>query len=222
MKPIDILDEIIGNPIKVKILRHLVKGFEGRTGRALAQIANVSPPTALKPLEELLREGILTKMVIGKSHSFSLNRKNIVVEKGIIPLFRLEANLLKELAEKLKKSLPKEIDTAVWFGSIARGEATSQSDWDILILCPHPTITEKIHQQLLNKIPEWSVQFSSRLDIQVMTTKVFQTKFLQGNSFARNVYEDYSHSQIDNPLFGESLTILLGGRHDKKNPNRAR
>lgn len=222
MKPFNILDEIIGNPIKVKILRHLVKGFERRTGRSLAQIAKVSPPTALKPLEELLREGILTKMVIGKSYSFSLNRKNIVVEKGIIPLFRLEANLLKELAEKLKKSLPQKIDTAVWFGSIARGEATHQSDWDILILCPNQTMADTIRQELPDKTPGWGAQFSSHLDIQVMTTDAFRTKFFKGDSFARNVYEDYSHSQIDNPLFGESLTILLGDRYDKKNPNRTR
>lgn len=212
-----IIDEILGNSIKVKILRYLTLGYEGKTGRELARIAAVSSPAILKPLHDLENQGIITKKIVGKSHSYYLNKSNIVVSKGIIPLFRLERNLAEELGALLQKAFSQKIISAIWYGSLARGTADLQSDWDILLLCSNLSNKKKISEKLIDKTIEWSKLFSSHLDIKVMTVEEFRNKFLKGNSFVHNVYRDCLNSQMPNPIFGESLTILLGKQHDKEN-----
>lgn len=212
MQPAKIIDEILGNSIKVGILRCLTLGYEGKAGRELARILSVSSPGILKPLQDLEKQGIITKKVIGKSHSYHLNKDNIIVSEGIIPLFQLERNLLTTVANKLKKQLPKTIDSAIWFGSVARGSADAQSDWDILLLCRNEKTVKKSLEILYKNSPFWAKKYSTRLDIQTMTTKAFCKKFHSNHPFAKNVYQDYIHSKVPNPLFGESLILLLGGQ----------
>lgn len=213
MKPFDILNEILGHPVKIKVLRHLLLGFETHTGRDLASMAKVSQPAVLKPLQDLVSQGILRKTVVGKSYIYQINKNNRVVAQGLIPLFRLEAKLLDLFGKELQGALPKNIDTAIWFGSVARGTATEQSDWDILLLCPDKKTIQKAQAVIDDKGVEWSVQYSTHLDIQARETQKFRQQFRSGRSFAKNVYEDYIHSKVPNPLFGESLTIILGGRN---------
>jgi predicted nucleotidyltransferase len=209
MKPIEILDEILGNAIKVKILRNLAVGYEAKTGRALAKIASVSQPAALKPLQELVDQGILIKTIIGKSHCYNLNKKNILVTEGLHPLFQLETNLLQTFAEILKKSLPVKVNSAILYGSVARGSATHQSDWDVLLVCPDDETAKKILTTLPKVVIELTALFSSNIDIKVMTTESLQNKFISGESLALNIYEDFINSKVQNPLFGNSLTELL-------------
>lgn len=209
MKPIETLDKILGNTIKIRILRHLATGYEARTGRALADIAKVSQPAVLKPLRELEEQGIVAKAIVGKGHSYSLNQKNILVTEGLLPLFRLEADLLQRFATALKEGLSYEIDSAVLFGTVARGVATHQSDWDVLLLCPSSKTTKQIMQELPDKISEWATKFSSNIDIKTMTTDAFKKKFLSGDTFVHNIYQDFINSRVQNPLFGQSLTELL-------------
>ena len=78
MNPINILDEILSHPVKIKILRYLIHGHETPTGRELARIANVSQPAVIKPLVDLVSQGILGKTVVGKSYVYRINEKNIM------------------------------------------------------------------------------------------------------------------------------------------------
>lgn len=210
MQPIDILDKVLGNTIKVRILRRLACGFDGQTGRALARMISVSSPAVLGPLQELVSQGILVRTIVGKSHTYRLNRPNILVNRGLIPLFRLESELLQKLGAFLEKKLPRKVETAVLYGSIARGEAGPDSDWDILLLCSSAKVAKKMNNELPDKTTGWDLYFSSPLDIKVMTTAEFRKKFKAGDRFARNIYQDYLDSRVSNPLFGKSLTELLG------------
>lgn len=220
MQPVKIIDKILGNPIKVGVLRCLTLGCEGKAGRELARILSVSSPGILKPLHDLEKQGIIKKRVIGKSHSYFLNKNNIIVSKGIIPLFQLEKKLLATVAFELKNQLPKNIDSAIWHGSVAKGTAHAQSDWDILLLCRDEKTVKESLEILYQRSPLWATKYSTRLDIQAMTTESFRKKFRSGNAFAKNVHEDYIHSKVSNPLFGESLILLLGGQNDKKDTDK--
>lgn len=209
MKPVHTLDEILGNAIKIKVLRELITHREAKTGRALAKIISVSPPAVLKPLQELVNQGIFIKQIVGKSHLYHLNKNNILASKGLIPLFQLEAALFSELAKILEKELPYKVDSAILFGSVTRGRATHESDWDLLLLCDRENIVKKLLEELPLRKTEWGNPFSCNLDIQVMTIRDFKKKFSSGDAFAQNVYQDYVKSQIQNPLFGKSLLEIL-------------
>jgi len=208
MNPFDTFDEILGNTTRVRILRFLTMGYAG-TGRALARMAQVSQPTILGPLHELAEQGIIEKRVIGRSHSFKLNSKNILVQKGLLPLFQLERNILEELRNTLQSALQKDVVSAVLFGSLARRESTASSDWDILLLCKDIKARERIHNRLQEHAVTWTTQFSTHLDIHVMVAAEFRGRYRRGDRFAKNAYEDFIASKTINPLFGQSLSQLL-------------
>lgn len=210
MKPIDFIDEILGNAIKVKILRYFITAGEAKTGRALANILGVSSPAALDALNHLVRQGILIKTIVGKSHHFELNKRPIVVCNALIPLFQFEREFLDEIGKQIQSSLPFPMEAALIYGSLARGTAGSHSDWDILLLCKNKNDKEKIRDILPSKAMEWAKEFSNPFDIKVLTTGEFKNRFRRGDTFARNVYEDYIHSKIKNPLFGKSLIEIMG------------
>lgn len=220
MKPIEIIGEILGSPIKVRILRHLAQGYEGQTGRRLATIARVSQPAVLQPLDDLVAQGILDKKVVGKSHLFTLNRKNIFVEQGLLPLFQLEKNLSSKLGEIIQTVFPTQIVSAVFFGSVARGEAEAQSDWDILLLCPDKKAEQSVLQQLTDHVQNWSIKFSSPMDVKIMTVQKFREKFLSKDPLVHNIYDDYITSKCTNPIFGESLIEILGRTNDQKDSHK--
>ena len=205
------LDEILGSLGKLRILRHLAAGHQEKTGRQLAKIARVSQPALLPPLRDLVQQGVLEKKIRGRSHVFTLNRKNILVEKGLLPLFNLEANVLEELKQLLQDTFGETgIDSALVYGSIARGEATPESDWDILLLCSNARKVKKINQLLPKYLVEWSTLFSTPLDIKAMMTTQFRNLFERGDKLSKKIYDDFLNSQIPNPLFGRSLTEMLG------------
>lgn len=217
-----ILNEILGSSVKVRVLRCLALGCDGKTGRELARIAKISSPAILKPLHDLENQGIVTKKIAGKSYCYYLNRNNIIVSEGIIPLFQLETNLSEKLGSLLQESFSNKIVSAVWYGSTAKGSAGPQSDWDILLLCADVSVKQEILEKLAANIIEWSKLFSSHLDIKAMAVDEFRNKFLKGDAFARNVYNDYLNSQITNPIYGEPLTMILGGHSDQKNSDKNR
>ena len=103
-------------------------------------------------------------------------------------------------------------------GSRAVGDFKPQSDWDILLLCPDEKTIQQSQSVIDNKGVEWSSRYSTRLDIKIKKTKSFLkelrydlTKLSDDEvTFSKCVYEDYIRSRVQNPLFGESLTKLLG------------
>lgn len=217
MKPFDFIDKILGNAIKVKILRYFIATHEAKTGRGIANILSLSPPAALDALNHLARQGILIKTVVGKSHHFALNKRPLVVRKALIPLFQFEKHFLEKVGKRIQSALPLSVEAAVLYGSLTRGTAEPQSDWDILLLCTNGKDKEVIGEVLSLKTIEWAKEFSNAFDIKVLTTKEFKNRFLRGDAFVRNIYNDYIHSKIKNPLFGKSLLEIMGEKNDKKN-----
>jgi len=210
MNPFHTLDNIFNNVIKVRVLRHFSIGFGGETGRELAKVALVSQAATRKPLQELTETGILTRKIVGRSHSYTLNKKNIVVLRGLLPLFQLEANLLRELGRLLEKECAGLFDSAILFGSLARGEATAESDWDVLILCKDSNAETKILKKIEAKRYQWNLLFSSSIDFRVSITKAWKEKLLNKDDLAQNIYNDYIASPHINPLCGKSLLEIIG------------
>lgn len=212
MNPNEIIDKILGHRVKVKLLRHFVLDATAqKTGRELAHLAKVSPPTLLTHLQELILEGLVTKTVIGASHTFRLNRDNIFVRDYLVPLFEAESkNIVLQFGNLLTGSLPtKGIESVLLYGSIARGESNSQSDWDVLFLCSSLSDKETIQKALDEALPALRAQFSSTIDIKIFLVDEFCRRYIEGDRFASAIYDDVLSSRVPNPLMGKSLTEIL-------------
>lgn len=109
----------------------MITNTDAKTGRALARLALVSPPTIFSSLEDLVKEGILTKTIVGKSHTFKINQKNWLVKNTLIPLFRAEKNLIPAFGKFLSDHLDKKnIETIFMYGSLAKGKP----QWNLVFI----------------------------------------------------------------------------------------
>ncbi|MCX9012365.1 MAG: nucleotidyltransferase domain-containing protein [Candidatus Methanoperedens sp.] len=137
MKFHNVLDEILGNRTKVKLLRafftYLGKEF---TESELQRIEGIPQASVHRNVKSLLDNGLLDRKRIGKANLYSLNKENVLYAV-LSNSFDRERDVLAEL-EKLVteavKSLP-EVELAVLFGSIVKGTERVDSDIDIFIVC---------------------------------------------------------------------------------------
>src|SRR4030067_433070 len=164
MKFHNILDEMLGNKTKVRLLRAFFtypeKGF---TESELERIAGIPQASVHRNVKSLLDNGLLDRKRIGKANLFSLNKEHV-----LYPLlnsnFKAERNLLAELKKMISEAVKSvaEVEIAVLFGSIIKGMERSDSDIDIFILCKGET--SKLEDKLkdLTNISQKSERFPKR------------------------------------------------------------
>ena len=137
MKFHNILDEILGNKTKVRLLRAFFtypeKGF---TESELERIAGIPQASVHRNVKSLLDNGLLDRKRIGKANLYSLNKEHILYLL-LNSNFEAERNVLVELKNMIAesvKNLP-QIELAVLFGSIVKNMERADSDIDIFIVC---------------------------------------------------------------------------------------
>ncbi len=137
MKFHNVLDEVLGNKTKVKLLRGFFT-YPGKefTESELHRIAGIPQASVHRNVKSLLENGLLDRKRIGKANLYSLNKEHI-----LYPLlssdFEEERNVLVELKEMIAGAVKNlsEVDIAVLFGSIAKGIERADSDVDVFIVC---------------------------------------------------------------------------------------
>jgi predicted nucleotidyltransferase len=158
------LDEILGNPIRVKLLRVLTRrSGVGFTGRELARICGASPSQTNASLKEFEASGLLTREISGRSHVWRLSQEHIL-SQPLARLFIEEAGSLTELKselEKLIRQLP--IEQATLFGSLARGDERPTSDVDLLVTVRNRIDKEAVEEALNAASFSFLVKFGNPL-----------------------------------------------------------
>ncbi len=137
MKFHNVLDEVLGNKTKVKLLRGFFTYPEKEfTESELQRIAGIPQASAHRNVKSLLENGLLDRKRIGKANLYSLNKEHI-----LYPLlssdFEEERNILVELKKVIAGAVKNlsEVELAVLFGSIAKGIERADSDVDVFIVC---------------------------------------------------------------------------------------
>ena len=137
MKFRNILDEILGNKTKVKLLRAFFTYPEKEfTESELERIAGIPQASVHRNVKSLSYNGLLDRKRIGKANLFSLNKEHILWSI-LNSSFKTERNVLNELKRMITDAingLP-EVELVVLFGSITKGMERVDSDVDIFIIC---------------------------------------------------------------------------------------
>ena len=117
--------------VRGSLLQVLARLEQPVTRRQAAAAAGVAPGNASAVIEELIRSGIVSETVAGRSSMVILNRNHLAAG----PVLAL-AGLRGELIGRLRKRLTAwtDLDGAWLFGSVARSDGNSDSDVDILIV----------------------------------------------------------------------------------------
>ena len=117
--------------VRGALLQALARLEQPVTRRRLAAAAGVAPGNASAVIEELIQVGLVSETVAGRSSMVLLNRDHLAAGP-VLALAGLRGELIRRLRERL--SAWPELNGAWLFGSVARGDADSDSDVDLLIV----------------------------------------------------------------------------------------
>lgn len=121
----------IAPAVRGALLQALARLEQPVTRRRLAAAAGVAPGNASAVIEELIQAGLVSETVAGRSSMVVLNRDHLAAGP-VLALAGLRGELIRRLRERL--SAWPELNGAWLFGSVARGDADSNSDVDLLIV----------------------------------------------------------------------------------------
>ncbi len=201
----DPLDHLLGTRTKVRLLRALVPLDRPVSGREAARLAGVSR-IALRALEELESAGILNQGEATGQHLFTFNRRHRLAPV-IEQLFDAERRFTSTIFERLTEALEaaQSVQSAMVFGSSARGEAGPGSDLDILVIVQGQEAREGVHSALVDLTPGLSTEFGVRLSPVVLTLEQFRQQSEADDPFIGEVRRDARH------IMGRTVEELTGG-----------
>lgn len=190
----DVLDQVLDNKTKTRILRILCKRNSGWTGRQLAKELNISPTTASKVLGELTRDGIIIMAGVGRAYLYRLNDKNYAVKNILAPFFQKEEDIFDILVTLIKKNLSKsavDIESAVIFGSVAANTQTSRSDIDLLVVVNDLKDKKKIEDKLFEISGAIAGNFQTVVSPYVLTASQFRKKYKEKSAIINEILKSY-------------------------------
>jgi predicted nucleotidyltransferase len=117
--------------VRGALLQALARLEQPVTRRQLAATAGVAPGNASVVIEGLVQTGLVSETVAGRSSMVALNRNHLMAGP-VLALAGLRGELIRRLRERL--SVWSDLHGSWLFGSVARGDADSDSDVDLLIV----------------------------------------------------------------------------------------
>jgi predicted nucleotidyltransferase len=164
------LDDLLGNTLRVRVLRTLTRSPNQRfTGRELARTCRGSPSQTITALQALEQSGIVLREVTGPSHVWRLSTNHVLASR-LIDLFDQEAGLREVLAVELKAATSEnDIERAWLFGSIVRREERPSSDVDLLVQVRSVADKARVEETLGAVSSRFAIKFGNPLSSVVLT-----------------------------------------------------
>ncbi|MQA89653.1 MAG: hypothetical protein GEU90_05395 [Gemmatimonas sp.] len=186
----DPFDAVLGTTSKVRLLRALVPLSQPLSGREAARRAGVSH-IAQRALEELASIRVLNRDQSGGQYLYTFNREHALAP-AIEQMFEAEGRFTDGIIQRLRDVIDrtKNVETAVVFGSAARGEAKPSSDLDVLVLVQSPRARDDMYTALVDASPSLVSAFGVRLSPVVLTVDRFQRQHAEGDPFVAEVLRD--------------------------------
>ena len=117
----------------------------------------VSPTGIRKALAPLVAQGLVSEVVLGKTHAYSLNRRHLLAEP-LLAMTNAKERLLVKI-ETLVESWPIQPVAVTLFGSAARGDMHFDSDIDILVVFPDDAsqdVVDEVVYSLAEQVTGWT------------------------------------------------------------------
>jgi len=211
MKFHNLLEEVLGQKSKIKVLRVLFNTKMEMTGRQIAEFSGLNHRTCQLSLKELEKEGIVSLRRAGKSNLFRLKEENYFVKNILHILFKEEKALFQLLVNKILRGTWKKdnnVISIILFGSFAQEREVADSDIDLFILCQKNTDKNKIGKRfdLLNQ--ELIKSFGNVVSPYILSLEEVKRRYKKNDKLIREIIKS---GKI---IYGKSLdeVISFGGK----------
>lgn len=197
------LDAILGQTSKIKLLRFLSQYPGQFTGRELARLTNLSHPIVHKVLEDLEQQGVILMKKSGQAFLYSLNEDNNLNKNLLLPLFKAESELKKQIVQILVKNLDFPIESIILFGSISQQSEKPTSDIDILVVLADNINLKETEAKLLSAGLKIVQEFGNQVSPIVINLSTLIKKLKTKDKLLSEILRQ---GQI---IYGKSLMDLL-------------
>ena len=184
MKINNVLNKLFSSPASVSVLRELRKRNKGVTGREISRLSGLTPQAAHNTLNNLEVLGIVKRDFAGRSHIFTLNRQHFLFKNVVENMFVAEVNFRSALFDKIVSSLKKISEGIILYGSVARGDETTESDLDVCIITANKNEAENIISGLRIELKE---QFGVSFAPYIISKTDFDKKYEKKKSPVKEI-----------------------------------
>lgn len=184
-----ILDEALGGTPHVRILCQLCRAEGEHTGRAIGRAVQLSHPAVHRALRALAGRGMVQAVRHGPAIASRLNDDHWLVRTGIHPLFEADARFFTAVGEAVRKAAGAPARSVLLFGSVAQGEASAESDMDLLCLTASAEAVDKAEQNLAEAAAALRRRFGKRLAVLVLPAAEFPRRYRRRDRLAREIVE---------------------------------
>lgn len=185
------IENLLGSKAKVKILRVLSEARTAYSLKSLKAETELSLSIVHRSAEELAEEGILLRIKgTGKERLYRFDTDSPFAA-AIFELFKTEKTrqrkeiifmhtwgVLEDVVSKIKKKS----NLIILFGSQARGDATLNSDIDLLVMPKSP------QQEILDSIRE--IQIKNKINPTLLSLAAFNEEIINNTLFYKNIKKD--------------------------------
>lgn len=203
------IENLLGSKAKVKILRVLSETRTAFSLKNLVAETELSLSIVHKAAEELAEEGILLKIKgTGKERLYKFNADSPFAA-AIFELFKVEKtrqrkeiifmhtwSVLEDVVSKIKNKS----NLIILFGSQARGDATLNSDIDLLI------VPKNSQEEILNDLR--GVKSRNKINPTMISLEAFKEEIKNNTLFYKNIKSDSVIFYIDSKIRKEIAKFL--------------
>ncbi len=204
MRYYKIIDTVLGQKTKIKILRYFSMQGAVCSGREIARKAGVNHWICSKALKELHMEGVLNVQKAGNMYLYSLRRGSYLVDKIIEPLFQAESAGAKSLMDELKKHKYPGVISIILFGSIVKRKTKPHSDIDILVITKTAGYKNKILKEINEKNEHFLSYYGNSLSPYVISKSELKKRVKNNDALIGNIVEN--GRLVSGKTIGEIIT----------------
>ncbi len=203
-----VLDNILNTNSKVRIIRLFISKREDfiAAGREIARLTDLSAPAAHAALKDLYNQDVLSREIIGKQHLYKLNIRNRTVKNILVPAFKKELSVKKDMINFLKseiktKRLTDKIVSMIFYGSLQKRTAKETSDMDIAIITKNKADREQFRKLFFEDISSRFYEyFGVHLDTYIKTQNEFIERIRKNQPPVSTLIKSYTMVYGKDPL----------------------
>lgn len=210
-----VLDEVLGQRSKVKLLRFLLRTPGEYSGRDLAGYVGLDHKTCDAALRGLADHGVVISRRVGTAVIHRLHPEHPIVRDILAPAFDQEEGLAIRYVQEAQEISGIPAESVILYGSVARGQEVARSDVDILFVTHDAHSVEKHKNALDEAMIRLANRYGSVPQFMIEDRAAFRRKVDRGDSLHREII------RTGKVVVGKSFRELLtdGGkanRHSKR------